>query len=119
MRLIRDVLDNQLIDREGGKMGKVDGIVMTLREGKQPRLSYIETGITTLANRLHPRLGRWTEMIGRKGGVRRGKPFRIPWKQVGDVGIEIKVNLKANETPARDWEKWLNKNVIGRIPGSG
>lgn len=119
MRLIRDVLDNQIVDREGRKMGKVDGIVVLLRESKPPRLSYIETGGTTLAHRLHTRLGKWAESIGRRWGVRRGRPFRIEWKAVREVGIEVEVNLKADETPARDWEKWLNKNVVGRIPGSG
>jgi hypothetical protein len=119
MRLIRDVLDNQLVDREGRKMGKVDGIVVVLRESEPPRLACIETGGTTLAHRLHTRLGKWAEKVGRKWGVRRGLPFRIAWKDVRDVGIEVEVNLEANETPVMDWEKWLNKNVIGRIPGSG
>ncbi len=89
MRLIRDVLDNQLVDREGRKLGKVDGIVMSVRKAEPPRLSHIETGMTTLAHRLHLRLGKWAEMIGRKWGVRHGKPFRIAWSDVGDVGIEV------------------------------
>jgi hypothetical protein len=59
MDLIRDVLDNQLVDRNGRKMGKVDGIAIELRENKPPRLAYIETGAPTLARRLHPRLARW------------------------------------------------------------
>ncbi|MEH2463692.1 hypothetical protein [Nostoc sp.] len=32
MDVIRDVLDNQLVDRNQRKMGKVDGIVMELRD---------------------------------------------------------------------------------------
>lgn len=119
MRLIRDVLDNQLVDREGRKMGKVDGIVVVLRKDAPPRLAYIETGGTTLAHRLHTRLGNWAECIGRRWGVRRGRPFRITLKEVRDIGIEVKADLEADETPVLDWEKWLNKNVIGRIPGSG
>ena len=54
--MIRDVLDKQLVDRQQRKMGKVDGIVVELRDGKPPRLAYITVGATTLAQRLHPRL---------------------------------------------------------------
>lgn len=48
MDVIRDVLDNQLVDRHQRKMGKVDGIVIELREHQPPRLAYLETGATTL-----------------------------------------------------------------------
>ena len=38
MNLIKDVLDNQLVDRKDRKIGKVDGIVVELRDGLPPRL---------------------------------------------------------------------------------
>lgn len=44
MDVIRDVLDNQLVDSNQRKIGKVDGIVVELREEKPPRLAYIEVG---------------------------------------------------------------------------
>jgi sporulation protein YlmC with PRC-barrel domain len=110
------VLDNQLVDREGRPLGKVDGITAELREGAPPRLVHIETGVTTVARRLHPRLGRWARGLGRRWGVRRGRPFRIEWSKVKDVGINVEVDLRAEETEALAWEKWLRKNVVGRIP---
>ena len=117
--LIRDVLDDQVVDADGRKIGKVDGIVVVLRKDKPPRVAFIEVGMTTLAHRLHPRLGRWVERAGRRWGVRGGKPYRIPWSKTGDVGmgIEMKVDLKADETPLMDWEKWLNRKIISRIRG--
>ncbi len=83
VHLIRDVLDNQLRDREECPMGKVDGIVLVLREGKPPRLAYLEVGTSTLAHRLSTRLGKFAERMGRKWGVRGGEPYRIPWKYKG------------------------------------
>ena len=56
MDLIRDCLDKQLSDRHGRKMGKVDGLVMQIEKGQQPRIAYIEVGAVTQARRLHPRL---------------------------------------------------------------
>ena len=61
MDLIRDVLDNQIVDREGRNMGRVDGIVGELRPGQPVRVACIELGPPTLAGRLHPRLGEWVE----------------------------------------------------------
>ncbi|HEY0378055.1 MAG TPA: hypothetical protein VGC87_14150 [Pyrinomonadaceae bacterium] len=119
VHLIRDVLDNQLMDREKCPMGKVDGIVLVLRKGKPPRLAYIEVGTSTLAHRLSTRLGKLAERVGRRWGVRGGEPFRIPWTKVRDVGIDVEVDLDASETPVLDWEKWLNERVVGHIPGGG
>ncbi len=70
------------IKRDPGKMGKVDGLIMVLRKDQPPRLAYIELGMGTLADRLHPRLGEWVEALGRKWGPRQGKPFRVPWSKV-------------------------------------
>jgi hypothetical protein len=119
IHLIRDVLDNQLVDREKRRMGKADGIVLVLRKDKPPRLAYIETGMSTLTHRLSARLGKFVERLGRKWGVRHGKPFRLSWDKVRDVGIDVELDVDADETPLMDWEKWLVKNVVGRIPGSG
>ena len=119
IHLIRDVLDNQLVDREECPMGKVDGIVLVLRKEKPPRLAYIEVGMTTLAFRFSERLGRWAEKFGRKWGIRGGKPYRIPWTKVLDVGIDVEVDLEASETPVLAWEKWLAEKIVGRIPGAG
>ena len=73
--IIRDVLDKQLVDRQQRKMGKVDGLIVELRDGQPPRLAYITVGGTTLARRLHPRLAQWLAMLARRWGIGRGEPF--------------------------------------------
>jgi hypothetical protein len=119
IHLIRDVLDDQLIDKKKRKIGKVDGIVVVLRKDKPPRVAYIEVGMSVVAHRIHARFGRWVERVGRRWGVRHGEPYRIPWSKTGKIaaGIEMKVDIDAEETPLLDWDKWLNKNIIERIPG--
>lgn len=119
VHLICDILDNQLLDKKKRPMGKVDGVVIVLRKDKPPRLAYLETGMGTLAHRLSKRLGRFAERVGRKWGVRHGKPFRIPWAKVRHEGIDVEVDLDADETPVMNWEKWLNRRIVGRIPWSG
>ncbi|MBN3881705.1 MAG: hypothetical protein V7K64_22805 [Nostoc sp.] len=119
MNIIRDVLDNQLVDRNQHKMGKVDGIVMELQDGQPPRLAYIEVGVTTLAKRLNPRLARLVAAIASKWGAKQSEPFRIPWSKVRDVGIDVEVDIEAEATPALAYEKWLRDRIIARIPGGG
>ena len=117
--ILKDVLDNQLVDRRGRNMGKVDGIVIELREGKPPRLAYIEVGASVLARRLHPRLGEWALALQRKLTKEQdAMPFRIAWSKVRDIGIDVEVDLNAEETEALALEHWLRKHVIGRIPGA-
>jgi sporulation protein YlmC with PRC-barrel domain len=117
MDLIRDVLDNQIVDRHQHKMGKVDGIVVELRDEQPPRLTYLETGMATLARRLHPRLHRWVIALENRWGAKQSQPFRIPWSKVRDVGIDVEVDMDAEQTPAFAYERWLSEHVIHRIPG--
>ena len=117
MDLIRDVLDNQLVDRNHHKMGRVDGLIVELREGQPPRLAYIEVGSSVLARRIHPRLAHWVAAFQRKWGAKQGEPFRIPWSKVLDVGIDVDVNLEAEATPPLAYEQWLREHVVKRIQG--
>lgn len=115
MEVIRDVLDNQLLDRNGDKIGKVDGVIIELRPDAPPRLAAIEVGAATLARRLNRKLGDWLAARTQK----RGMPYRIPWSKVRDVGIDVEVDIDAADTPILDVERRLRERVIGRIPGAG
>lgn len=119
MDIIRDVLDNQLVDRNQRKLGKVDGIVIELRDHQPPRLAYIETGATTLARRLHPQLGRWINTLQSKWGAKQPESLRIPWSKIRDVGIDVEVDLEAEETTALAYEQWVREHIVKRIPGGG
>jgi sporulation protein YlmC with PRC-barrel domain len=118
MELVRDCLDKQLVDRTGHKMGRVDGLIMELTEGAQPRITFVEVGAVTQAARLNRRLGAWMATLARKWGRGEGDPYRIPWAQVVPTGNEVTVGVEAEKTPALAWERWLRAHVIGRIPGA-
>lgn len=117
MDLIRDVLDNQLIDREGRKLGRADGIVAELRDDQPPRLTYIEIGMPTLARRLHPRLEGWVAALQSKWGARQRQSARVPWSTVRDVGINVEIDLDAESSPVLGYENWLKTHLIERIFG--
>jgi sporulation protein YlmC with PRC-barrel domain len=116
MHLVRDVMDTQLVRRDGLRVGKVDGLVMELREGAPPRLAYIETGTGVLARRLSPRLWRWIGRLrGRLGETGGGDVVRVPWAKVCDVGVDIEVDVE--ETAATQLQDWLVKRIISKLPG--
>lgn len=118
MELVRDCLDKQLEDRAKRRMGRVDGIILVLEADHPPRVAYIETGATTLMDRLSVRVGRAVARWLRNRGIS-ADPFRIPWSQL-KIGLNtVIVDVEAEKSPALEWELWLRKRVIGRIPGAG
>jgi hypothetical protein len=118
MDLIRDVLDEQLVDRHQQPMGKVDGIVVEFVEDGPPRVAYIEVGVLTQARRLHPRLEKWMARLLKRLGTQNDESFRISWSKVILTGNDLTVGVEAEETPALALELWLRKRVVGRIPGA-
>jgi hypothetical protein len=119
MELVRDVMDQKLLDREDCEMGRVDGLVMQVGERTQPRITYIQIGGTTLWMRLHPAFARLSAKLARKWGPKRAEPVRIPWSRVMTIGRDIKLDVSARETGAIDWEIWIARHIIERIPGGG
>jgi len=119
MNLARDILDKQLVDKNQVKMGKVDGLVLTLQRGRPPVVSSIEIGGITLARRVGRRTERLIRLLKRRwGSPRSQQPYRVPWRQVQDIGVNIELALDVRETTVGDWQNWLRDKVIKRIPGS-
>src|SRR5215210_2357241 len=119
MDLVRDVLDKKLIDREDCEMGRVDGLVMEVGEHSQPRITHMEIGGKALWLRLHPALAGFAARAARKWGPRLTAPVRVPWSRVVTTGKEIRVDVEAKETGSIDWELWIARHIIERIPGGG
>ena len=117
MDLMRDCLDKQLDDRNKRRMGRVDGIILDIEEGRQPHVAYVEVGVKTLLSRLSPRLAEMVTRWLKKFGISTD-PYRIAWGKV-KVGLnKVEADVEAEKTPALEWELWLRKRVIGKIPGA-
>jgi hypothetical protein len=116
--LARDVLDNQLIDVTGKNAGKIDGIVLQLRDGMPPHVTFLEVGPVTLARRLNRRLGDWVARIDRHLGNGRGAPIRIPVSRITLEEPALRVDFHVNNTPIMAFEKWLRTTIVRRIPWS-
>ena len=106
--LVRDVLDVQVLDREGRPMGKVDGIGLELRDGAAPRVAYLEVDAASAWRRLGERFGRWARRAQEKWG---GGAFRFTWAQVRELTVHVKLDVDAEETPAFALERRLRRKV--------
>jgi hypothetical protein len=118
MLLVRDLLDKQLKDRDGKKLGKVDGMVMQIsNSAKPPRITHIELGSIVLARRIGSRFGALWEAIAMSIGGRSARPFRISCRKLQFKTIEIVAALTQKDTPIPNWQSWLRAHLVRRIPG--
>lgn len=119
MDLVRDLLDNRVLDRNGEPLGRVDGIVLELRDGLPPRVSDLELGGMAPVRRLRRPVRSIAAWFVRRWGMMHGEPYRIPWSRVQDVGIDVDVDLDAREVPVLVWERRAREAIIEHIPGGG
>ena len=116
MELGREILDQQLVDRNDLNMGKVDGVVLELRDNQAPRVVAILTGGHLLARRLHPRIESLARRLTNRWGPGKLEPLRIPWSKVMKIGVDVKVDVAAEA--GMPWEHWIRDHIMRRIPGA-
>jgi sporulation protein YlmC with PRC-barrel domain len=104
------LLDEQIVDSEGRRCGRVDDIELS---GDPPRVTALLVG-----EGLYPRrLPRWLRPLARRlaGEETWGaNSLRIPWAEVDNVGSAIHLRGKAEELglgEGDDPEKWLVKRL--------
>lgn len=117
MNLVHEVLDKQMLDSRRRKMGKVDGIVLELVEGRRPRVVALETGVPILTRRLSHRLGRVVDALVQRLSPERPGSCRIPWRRVRQIDLDVYIDLDAEGSPVFALERWLHRHVVARIPG--
>jgi sporulation protein YlmC with PRC-barrel domain len=117
MDLVHDLLDKQVVDRNGRELGRVDSIVLHVRDDGPPTVAAIEIGAAVLAHRILPILGRWAAALEHAFGVEQGRPVRISVGRVLNVTNHVTVDLTFAETPASAVERLLRR-WVGALPGS-
>jgi sporulation protein YlmC with PRC-barrel domain len=115
MKLVANVLDQQLVDSNDKKFGKADGVVLEVRDDGTARVAFIEQGSPVLGRRIGKRSERWALALNRRLGVRREPRYRIPWEKVLDVGVDVKVEIDGKDEPPQDWERWWER-LLSKLP---
>lgn len=113
------LLDRQVVDRDGQLVCKVDDLELELDERGQPYLSAILVGPRALGPRLGGRLGRWVVSIANRLATDRDTgPQRISFGVVEEIDDSIRLSLRRDELDIEPLERWVDRYIIGRIPGS-
>jgi hypothetical protein len=121
-----ELLDRQLIDRDGRLAGNVDDVELTLpdgwperRTGELPAVTALLSGPGVLAERFGGSLGRgWAALHKRLHPGTSGEG-RIPLAMVRDIGSAITLSISRNDLASDRMEIWFRDNVIAKIPGAG
>jgi hypothetical protein len=105
-----------MVGSDKRNLGRIDGIAIHVARGKQPRVTYLESGALVLARRLGPRWERFVAFMTRHFGVRKNPVFRVPWSKVTKVGLDVHVDIDGVKSDASAWEHYLDDHLIGRLP---
>jgi sporulation protein YlmC with PRC-barrel domain len=114
MDVVRDLLDKQVVDRNGLKMGRADSVVLDVASGRPPRVVAIEIGPVPLADRIGPRAGRLVRALERRAGIAAGRPVRIDIDTVRESARRLVADVAIGETGAGRVELWL-RTLMKRV----
>lgn len=109
--IVHRLLDEQLLDSEGRRCGRVDDLEL---RGNPPRVTALLTGNGLYPRRL-PRGIRhfWRRVVGpERWGA---NAVRIPWEEVDTLGATVRLRKKAEELglgEGDDPERWM----VRRLP---
>jgi hypothetical protein len=107
-----DLLDRQLVDRQGRLCGKVDDLELGPPDDDgRMYVTAVHTGPGALLQRMdRRRAGRWFSATWRNEPV--------PIGRVADIGSHVSLSLDSDEVPTFALERWTRDHVVGHIPGS-
>jgi sporulation protein YlmC with PRC-barrel domain len=110
-----DLLDRQIVDRDGLPVGKVDDVELT---DDSRYVAALLTGQQALGARFGGVLGRWITATAIRLDVDRVGPRRIDYGLVAEVGSAVRLSVKRESLTSPALEAWLDEHLIGRIPGA-
>jgi len=116
MDLVYRVLDDQLVDVDGRRCGRVDDLEFEGDLGDPPRLHAILSGSGTW----HRRLPRPLRPMGMRifgAGVSGRDIVRVPWDQVDNISSVIRLRAKARELGLAQGEE-RDAMLVAKLPKS-
>jgi hypothetical protein len=114
MYLARDVLDKELVDKGGHKIGKVDDLLLEVTGDGPPRVRCIQSGQGTLAGHLPgwiQRVSGWMQSFA-LGSENRARPDFLDWERVTQIDVAVHVDLDREadhlkSTEDAVWNRWI------------
>ena len=115
------LLDRQLIDKDGRLAGKVDDLELAVPSGGGPPVvPAILSGPGALSRRIGGRFGAWLEAVAnrlRDGDDRH--PARVSFGVVKRIGSAVELSVAKADLESNRLEAWTRDHLIGHLPGAG
>ncbi|MEU5725478.1 hypothetical protein [Micromonospora sp. NPDC047738] len=119
LQLAKQLLDRQIVDRDGRLVGRVDDIAFAIDAEGVPYVDCLLSGHGVLGQRIGGRIGRFLVSIAERFAEEVPvPPRRIPLAQVAEVDSAVRLRCPAADLPPSPTESWLRRHVIDQIPGA-
>jgi sporulation protein YlmC with PRC-barrel domain len=114
------LLDRQIVDHTGAKIGKVDDVELDVGHDGRLIVTALLVGQQALGQRIGGLIGRWLAGIATRLRPEHEPPLplRIAFEHVTHVDTAIIIGIRRELFPTPPLEAWLHDKIIGRIPGA-
>jgi len=119
LELANDVLDAQLVSRRDEKIGRVDSLLLELRQGRPPRVSAILMGGPVRAEREGRPFVWLSRALRAVLRIRCSGVTRLEFAKVLRIAECVRVDAEERDIEAEYVEHWLASHVVCRMPGAG
>jgi len=119
---VLELLDRQLVDRDGRLAGKIDDVDFVVDDDPDalPRVDALLSGLGALANQIGGDFCRWLASIERRLAARRDRaPSRIAWSDVKSIGSSVELAADRDDLDSNRGERWVRDVIIDKVPGAG
>ena len=113
------LLDRQLVDREGVLCGKVDDVEIEVDDDGRAYVTAILCGPGALLSRTgRTRLGGWLRRFALASYPWDGDPGRIGFEHVVELGDHVDLDVHREELATFAVERWVRDHLISHLPWS-
>lgn len=116
------LLDQELVDRDGTRIGRIDDLELAIPAGGgPPEIVGLYVGAQALGRRIGGWTGRAMEAIAerlREPGGEPG-PVCVDAALVSEVQPMVKLDAALADLPVAGLERWLARHFVARLPGAG
>jgi sporulation protein YlmC with PRC-barrel domain len=114
-----ELLDRQIVDRDGRMVGKVDDLEVEQRADGTIVVTGLLTGPAALGPRIGGALGSiatasWSRLSGRAPD----DPRRVDIGQVTELGTVVRLDIARESTDVDGFETWMRDRIISALPGA-